>query len=282
MLPPRSQTALPVVPRRAVLGRAAQRPRARATALTTEFWKLNAPPAAGMRVEFAGSPVILEYYAGRGLQIQPLANFGRANAAWSSCKSKADKTCTKLRAHLDAMIALASQRGTFTTWEYFFDFDVDERPVAGHRRAGAVARVRPHRRDPLPRHGDGRAGGVRDAAARRRGPARRQRHALPHVLLRAGPVHLQRLPAGARGSTTTATTPATRARAGHSHARWLVPRSDTGSWSRYSLGGPESTPSYHVLLRDILANLCKRIGTPEYCTTADRFTQHLAASAALR
>ena len=31
-----------------------------------------------------------------------------------------------------------------------------------------------------------------------------------------------------------------------------------------------------MLLRDILANLCKRIGTPEYCTTADRFTKYLA------
>ena len=83
----------------------------------------NQPPAAGTRVEFAGSPVILEYYAGRGLQIQPLANFGKANAAWSTCKGKADRTCTKLRTHLDAMIALAAKRGTFTTWEYYFDFE---------------------------------------------------------------------------------------------------------------------------------------------------------------
>ncbi len=64
-------------------------------------------------------------------------------------------------------------------------------------------------------------------------------------------------------------------RAGHSHARWLVPFSDTGSWSLYSLGGPPSTVEYHTLLRDILANLCKRIGTDVYCTTADRFTQYL-------
>ena len=48
-------------------------------------------------VVFAGSPVILEYYPGRGLQIQPLANFGKANAAWSSCRSRADRTCTTLR-----------------------------------------------------------------------------------------------------------------------------------------------------------------------------------------
>jgi D-glucuronyl C5-epimerase C-terminus len=66
-------------------------------------------------------------------------------------------------------------------------------------------------------------------------------------------------------------------RAGHSHARWLVPFSDTGLWSLYSLGGPPSTVEYHTLLRDILANLCRRIGTDVYCTTADRFTQYLGA-----
>ena len=69
-------------------------------------------------------------------------------------------------------------------------------------------------------------------------------------------------------------------RAGHAHARWLVPYSDTGSWSLYSLGGPPSTVEYHTLLRDILANLCKRIGTDVYCTTADRFTQYLSPATA--
>ena len=41
-------------------------------------------------------------------------------------------------------------------------------------------------------------------------------------------------------------------RAGHGHARALVPLSDTGSWSLYSVGGPQSTREYHVLLRDVL------------------------------
>ena len=55
-----------------------------------------------------------------------------------------------------------------------------------------------------------------------------------------------------------------------------MPFSDTGSWSLYSLGGPPSTVEYHTLLRDILANLCKRIGTDVYCTTADRYTHYLS------
>ena len=56
----------------------------------TEFWAANEPPAPGTRVTFTGSPVILEFYPGEGLQIQPLASFGKANAAWRSCKATAN------------------------------------------------------------------------------------------------------------------------------------------------------------------------------------------------
>ena len=67
--------------------------------------------------------MLLEYYPGEGLQIQPLGNFGKANAAWNTCKSRRDTTCTTLRSLLDAMIALAADRGTFKAWEYYFDFE---------------------------------------------------------------------------------------------------------------------------------------------------------------
>ncbi len=351
LLPPRSRTALPVLSRatqaRAVLSRRAQRPLARAAALTpteratynsaladarrtrdgltgtrraelggviaiaeaidargelsssrlnaivttlkrnTEFWRANQPPAAGTRVEFAGSPVILEYYAGRGLQIQPLANFGKANAAWSVCKSQADRTCTKLRTHLDAMIALASTRGTFTTWEYFFDFEGGVPPWTSgmSQGTGVQALARAYNLTGVTRYRDVATAAlaafetpppVGVARAATSGTHYLMYSYAPNLFIFNG--FLQALvglddyrdyTGDARGTTLF--------RAGHSHARWLVPQSDTGSWSRYSLGGPESTREYHVLLRDILANLCKRIGTPEYCTTADRFTKYLAS-----
>src|SRR5215217_1588809 len=89
----------------------------------SDFWPVNAAPAPGTRVTFTGSPVYFEYYAGQGLQIQPLANFGKANAAWSSCRSRGDTTCTTLRSLLDAMLLLAAQRGTFKAWEYDFHFE---------------------------------------------------------------------------------------------------------------------------------------------------------------
>lgn len=89
----------------------------------TEFWPGNVAPACGTRVVFAGSPVLFQYYPGQGMQIQPLANFGRANGLWSYCSSRADHTCTSLRTLLDAMLPLAATRGTFTAWEYYFAFE---------------------------------------------------------------------------------------------------------------------------------------------------------------
>ena len=108
-----------------------------------EFWRANQPPAPGTRVTFAGSPVIFEHYAGEGLQIQPLASFGKANAAWRSCKNARDPVCTPLRTMLDAMLDLASQRGPFTAWEYYFDFEGGVPPwTSGMSRARRSRRSR--------------------------------------------------------------------------------------------------------------------------------------------
>ena len=252
-----------------------------------EFWAVNYPPAAGTRIVFTGSPVLLEYYVGRGLQIQPLGNFGKANAAWSSCKARADRTCTPLRELLDAMIALGSTRGTFTTWEYFFEFEGGVPPWTSGMSQGTGIQALSRAYNWT---GDVKYRNVATAAlaafetAPPVGVARAATNGTHYLMYSYAPDlfifngFLQALvglddyrdyTGDARGTTLF--------RNGHYHARWLTPKSDTGSWSLYSLNGPESTRSYHELLRDILRNLCSRIGTAEYCTTADKFTQYLAA-----
>jgi hypothetical protein len=253
----------------------------------SEFWAVNEPPAPGTRVVFSGSPVYLEYYAGLGLQIQPLANFGKANAAWSTCRSNDNRTCTKLRNLLDAMIALGSRRGAFTTWEYFFAFEGGAPPWISSmaQGTGIQALSRAYTLTGVTKYRDVATAALAAfetappvGVAR---PATSGTHYLmysyaPDLFIFNG--FLQSLVGlddyrdatkDLRGTTLF--------RAGHSHARWLVPFSDTGSWSLYSLGGPPSTVEYHTLLRDILASLCRRIGTDLYCTTADRFTQYLGA-----
>ena len=82
----------------------------------TEYWPNRPYPASGQRITFAGSSLIFQYYPGQGLQIQPLANFGKANGLWRAGRAE------RLRALLDELVAIASHRGRFTTWEYWFRF----------------------------------------------------------------------------------------------------------------------------------------------------------------
>src|SRR4051794_22208560 len=256
----------------------------------TEFWPLSAPPAAGTRVTFAGSPLLFEYYPGQGLQLQPLGNFGKANAAWTTCNSKGDHTCTPLRTLLDAMLSLASVRGTFTASEYFFAFEGGAPPWISSmsQGTGIQALSRAYKLTGLTKYRDAATAAVGAfetppplGIAR---PVGTGTHYLmysyaPDLFIFNG--FLQSLvglddyrdiTGDPRGTTLF--------RAGHANARAIVPLSDTGSWSLYSVGGPLSPLEYHVLLRDILNNLCKRTHSDTYCLTAATFTAYLAASPA--
>ncbi len=253
----------------------------------TTFWPANAVPAAGTRVTFTGSPLILEYYPGQGMQLQPLANFGEANAHWTYCSSKGDTTCTSLRSLLDALLPLAATRGSFSAWEYYFAFEGGTPPWISSMAQGtgiqAMSRGFKLTGDQRYRAAAQAALGAFETAppvgiAR---PATGGTHYLmysyaPNLEIFNG--FLQSLVGLDDYRDITGDVRGTNLfRAGHNAARALIPFSDTGSWSLYSKGGPESTREYHVLYRDILQNLCKRIGTPIYCDTATRFTQYLAA-----
>jgi hypothetical protein len=236
---------------------------------------------------FTGSPVLLEYYPGEGLEIQPLANFAKANSLWGMCKSDANSTCTKLRAQLDAMLALASQRGTFTAWEYFFDFEGGVPPWTSSMSQGTGIQALSRAYNLT---GDLR---YRDTARAALGafqtppplgvavPATSGTHYLvysyaPQLFIFGG--FLQSLTGldDYRDYTGDATG-TTLFRAGHYNAIAILPGADTGSWSRYSVGGPDSTLEQHLVLTDVLDSLCHRQGSPVYCDTAARFAGYTAA-----
>jgi len=82
-----------------------------------QWWAHGPMLQYAQRVQFAGSPLLWEFYPGQGIQLNVLGNFGAANAAcrWG--------TATQCEDILDAMIPLASLRGGLLTWEYFFSFD---------------------------------------------------------------------------------------------------------------------------------------------------------------
>jgi hypothetical protein len=81
--------------------------------------------SAGPRVQFKGDPLTFQYYPGAGLRLQPLANFGAANALYNACKGIDTEPGTpcepdQLRALLDRLIATGAKRDGFLAWEYYF------------------------------------------------------------------------------------------------------------------------------------------------------------------
>ena len=101
--------------------------------------------AAGPRVQFKGDPLTLQYYPGSGLRLQPLANFGKANALYNACKGINTEPGTpcepdQLRALLDRLVDTASRRGGFLAWEYYFWFGGGRPPwVSGIATGSALS-----------------------------------------------------------------------------------------------------------------------------------------------
>jgi hypothetical protein len=256
--------------------------RIRAQSLTLErnrqWWTTGSIPANGQRIEFSGSELIWQYYTGQGIQIQQLGNFGKANALWR------DKKESDLRALLDELLSLSSDRGGTLAFEYYFEFGGGQPPWAsGLSQATALqalARATDLTGDPK----------YRDAATRglalfEQPPPNGVRvdgEAGPHYLiytfapdLRVINAFLQsiiglydfaQLTGDPRAQNLYA--------AGEAEARVETPRYNTGNWSLYSQSR-ESDLSYHKLVRDFLKRLCDRTGTPVYCDTAQAFTDQL-------
>ena len=257
-----------------------------------EVWSRAPLPAPRARMSFRGDPVVFEYYSGRGLAIQPLASFGRANALAASClRAGAKFRCrpAALRRLLDRMLALGSERGGFLAWEHFFAFGSGAPPwiSAMTQATGAQALAR---------------GGRALAAARGARYTRAARRALG-AFAAPTPVGVA-VPAGRgvrysmysfapglrvlNGELQTLIglrdvariTGSARARRlfarGEPAARRAVRGFDTGAWSLYSADGKESTLGYHRLVAGFLAGLCRRTGAAVYCAAGRRFARYVS------
>ncbi|MEA2150856.1 MAG: hypothetical protein QOD69_2686 [Solirubrobacteraceae bacterium] len=253
-----------------------------------DFWTTRPFPAPAQRLRFGRDPVTLQYYAGRGLQIQPLASFGRANALASAClRRTAAARCRPqaLRRLLDRMVQLGSTRSGFLAWEYLFGFGGGAPPWVSGMTQGTGAQALARGRRVL---GERRYG----AAARRALGAFEQPPPLgvavavpggrrytmysfdPSLRILNG--ELQAVIGLRDAATFLHSARARRLYArGERVARRAVAGFDTGAWSLYSQGGRESTLGYHVLLGGFLDGLCHRTGLPTYCATGRRFARYV-------
>jgi hypothetical protein len=252
------------------------------------FWSSRSAPYAGARVTFAGSPMVFQYYAGQGLQIQPLANFGMVNGKITHCRRRPG-TCDRkgIRQLLDDMVAIRSTRSGFTTWEYFFHFGGGKPPWTSGISSGAAldALARASAKSILDNRSYLKAGRAALGVFRKGPPSgvrMRTKHG-SHYLIYSFDRHQWVLNAflesiiGLFDFAKVAKDKTARALwvAGDHEARAELPRYDTGRWSRYSIGGPLATTEYHQLATDFLGKLCSHLAGP-YCTYEKRFKSYLS------
>jgi D-glucuronyl C5-epimerase-like protein len=249
-----------------------------------EWWSSQPLLGAGQRVTFAGSELVWQYVPGQGLQLHPLANFGKLNAY-----AKASKRNNARNGQLlDELMAVAVPRGGGLAWEYYFTFDGGRPPWVSSLAQGtglqAIARsalklrrmpeLLPSIQKGLTLFEQAPPTGVRvetDAGA----------HYVQYSFwpgLRVLNGFVQSLVGLYDVAQITGDQRAARLFAdGNRAAKAEVPAFDTGAWSYYSRDAitRESDLHYHLVLRDFLTSLCDRTAEPVYCTAEDHFTSYL-------
>jgi hypothetical protein len=248
-----------------------------------EWWAKAGPPGSGARLTFGASRVIFQYFPGKGLQLHPLANFGKLNGYWQG-RRNAD-----LRSLAEDLVGLGVERNGYLAWEYYFEFGGGHPPWVSGMAQGTAMQA-------LTRAGERLADPALTAAARRGLGAFERRtpqgvrvpqssgdwYALysfaPKLYVLNG--HLQavnglRTAAELTGDATVQE----RFSAGDAAARQRIASFDTGAWSLYSrpswAPGPEANLNYHNLNREFARNLCKGTGQAAYCDAADAFGRYL-------
>ncbi|MCX6385650.1 MAG: D-glucuronyl C5-epimerase family protein [Solirubrobacterales bacterium] len=242
-----------------------------------EWWTSGTLLHSGDRISFKGSPLIFQYYPGEGVQLQVLANFGRANGLWEGGFNDS------LRELLYDLLPLAAKRGGGIAWEYYFHFGGGRPPwVSGMAQGTAIqalsrAAVRLSQpayleaaKQALPLFSVDAPTGVRVRIG----------DGVHYALYSFAPEYrvingfLQAL-VGLHDMATIGQSKQALAlfEIGDREARRELPNYNTGSWSMYDQVS-ESDLAYHELVTGFLTNLCTRTATPLYCSTATAFTRY--------
>jgi len=253
-----------------------------------QYWPRFRFPRSGDQLTFRGSEILFQYYPGRGLQIQPLSTFKKANNMHGACVKATGAPCRRdgLARLLDEMraIAVGRTRG-FIAWEYLFDFGGGAPPwISGMAEATAIQALaraaellgRPDyvdlARGALGAFDTAPPAGVRTAGFRG-GPHYLQYSFAPRLYIFNA--FVQAVIGLYDFADLTGDARALRQfEEAEPELRREIPFSDTGSWSRYSYRGARSTAEYHELLRELLQSACSRRLGDVYCTYAARYRRY--------
>jgi D-glucuronyl C5-epimerase C-terminus len=247
------------------------------------WWTTGPLLADRQPVEFAGSELVWQYYAGQGIELEQLGSFGKADGLYAAGRAHYGR----MRRLLDELIPLAAWRAGALTWEYYFNFDGGVPPWASAMSQGTALEA-------LTRafHAFGDRGYLLLAhralpvlaAPPPSGVSVRTRRGRRFLLYSFQPApsdavlngFLQTLIGLYDYAHTSGDRAAERLfKEGDAEARFEVPHYDTGSWSLYQPGVLD-TSSYHELVTGFLAELCTRTHARVYCRTAARFRSYEA------
>ena len=254
----------------------------------TDFWSRAAVPFAGHRVTFGRDAAVFQYYPGHGIQLQPLASWGKVNWLAGTClrdrplgRRRSPCPVRKLRRAVDGLLALAARRGgSFPAWEHYFSWAGGTPPwISGMSQATAVsALARAARALDEPRWR--RAAHAALGAFRAPPPVGVDGgdHFLMYSFapgLRIFNGELQAVSGiGELASLHGDRRALALFRRGERGARATVAAADTGAWSLYSFAGRESTLGYHRLIDEFLGDMCDRTDRRVYCDAHVRFSRY--------
>ena len=256
-----------------------------ARSATREWWTTRRCWRTAQRVTFAGSELVWQYVPGQGLQLHPLANFGKLNAyakrppATTRAPPAARRAAGRSRCR-----AAAASRGSTTSRSTAAAAAVGQRALAGDGAAGARA-LGDEARAPGGGAAAIQAGPELFERGRRRACAWRRRTAPTTRCTRSG--RALRIVNGFVQSLvglydfadiTGDLRGAGAVRDGDAHRPREVPTYDTGAWSLYARGAitRESDLSYHTLLRDFLTRALRAARRrPSTATAGSHFTTYL-------
>lgn len=246
-----------------------------------EWWTNGPLLSSGQRVSVGTSSLIWQYYPGQGIELQMLANFGKANALWQS------KSSSALRALMSELTPLAADRGGWPAWEYYFKFGGGSPPWTSSISQGTAVQALARAGQMLGDASLTNLGGAGLAAFEQPPPAgvRVDTPAGPFYAIysyapdqRVINAHLQAV-VGLYDFAQISGDPRALAlfQQGDAEAQAVLASYDTGNWSLYDQSS-ESDLNYHQLTTTFLQNLCKRTATSIYCDTATRFQGYLTVA----
>jgi len=230
----------------------------------------------GRRVEVRDADgVVYRWFSGQGLEFHPLASF----SALDNVAAAHDVDGTGALA--DALLARAIPRANRLIWEYSFRYGIGRPPWASGMAEALAAQAL------------ARAGALL-ADERLSAAAARAYAAVPPLTMQtvAGPwirlygfnyetvlnAQLQAVLSLSEYARTTGDEAAgALAQRMAAAARALLPRFDTGDWSRYELRGPHASLEYEQYVTTLLARLAAQTRNSFWADTAQRFQHYLGA-----